>query len=108
MLSILPYFFFFRTGDARFTFLNSGHAFHSYYIQKLTVYTELHHDIENKQAALQQSNEKTTNETVVENPSIDHVPVDQEVLKNERRKKATLFLDQIKKDKAAGTSVYNS
>nr|CAG4640939.1 EOG090X07RL [Eulimnadia texana] len=74
-------------GDPRFTFLQPDHAYHAYYLQKLTVYSEmLGNKADQKHKATEPKEE------------ISAVPEDpEEKLKSERRMKAAAFLDQIKK-----------
>lgn len=60
----------------------------------------MHRESEIKEAAvlqLQDSKSTSVHETIT-----DRFVADPELMKSERRKKATMFLDQMKRDKAAG------
>ena len=83
------------TGETRFLFLKPEHPFHSYYTKKLTLYSDMLRDLETKQP------ESLENKSEEETPA-ERFAVDPEVTKSERRKKAALFLDQMKRDRATG------
>ena len=87
-----------KKGDPRFVFLDPEHAFHGYYTQKLLFYSDLHRELQAKQSA---ENKRETRE---ESPA-ERAVIDPELMKTERRKKAALFLDQMRRDRVAGIVV---
>lgn len=100
------YFVFIRLkkGDIRFVFLSPEHAFHDYYTQKLSLYTDMHRELEAKQSETSSQLVENKRETRGESPAERSV-VDPELMKTERRKKAALFLDQMRRDRVVGTVV---
>nr|SVE74237.1 EOG090X07RL [Daphnia barbata] len=92
-------------GDLRFVFLNPEHAFHGYYSQKLLLYSEMHREVEiTNQAEAPNRVIGDKNETREQSPA-ERPVADAELMKTERRKKAALFLDQMKRDRLTGKSV---
>nr|SVE91817.1 EOG090X07RL [Daphnia sinensis] len=91
-------------GDPRFVFLNPEHAFHGYYIQKLTLYSSMHLNTEGTKP-IEIPNQPTEIKLDVKDKSpAERSAIDPELMKTERRKKAALFLDQMKRDRATGKS----
>ena len=93
-----------KKGDLRFVFLSPEHAFHDYYTQKLSLYTDMHRELKAKQSETSSQLVENKRETRGESPAERSV-VDPELMKTERRKKAALFLDQMRKDRVVGTVV---
>jgi len=91
-------------GDLRFGFLSTEHVFHSYYKQKLLLYTGMHQELQAKQSEPSNHSVESKRETREESPA-ERLVVDPELMKTERRKKAALFLDQMRRDKVAGIVV---
>ena len=83
-------------GDPRFLFLDNGHAFHATYTQKLAIYTEI---VKVKEEAVVShappAKEPSGGLSVVATEAAE----DEERLKNERRKKAALFLNKLRQIK---------
>ncbi|KAK4019383.1 hypothetical protein OUZ56_001406 [Daphnia magna] len=91
-------------GDPRFVFLNPEHAFHDYYIQKLSLYSSMHLNVEvTKQPEIPNQRVEIKLEVGEKSPA-ERSAIDPELVKTERRKKATLFLDQMKRDRVTGKS----
>nr|SVE79544.1 EOG090X07RL [Daphnia magna] len=91
-------------GDPRFVFLNPEHAFHGYYIQKLSLYSSMHLNVEvTKQPEIPNQRVEIKLEVGEKSPA-ERSAIDPELVKTERRKKATLFLDQMKRDRVTGKS----
>ncbi|EFX75393.1 hypothetical protein DAPPUDRAFT_226343, partial [Daphnia pulex] len=88
-------------GDPRFSFLSTEHAFHSYYKEKLLLYTDMQQELQAKQSESSNHSVESKKETREESPA-ERLVVDPELMKTERRKKAALFLDQMRRDKVAG------
>jgi hypothetical protein len=97
-------FSFVKKGDLRFVFLSPEHAFHDYYTQKLSLYTDMHRELEAKQSETSSQLVENKRETRGESPA-ERLVVDPELMKTERRKKAALFLDQMRRDRVVGTVV---
>lgn len=93
---MLFYTFSFNLGDQRFVFLHPDHPFHGYYVQKLTLYTEMYREQESKKYV--QVEEPKASESPI---NTEMTVTDPELMKTERRKRATLFLDQMKRDKTS-------
>lgn len=91
-----------QQGDPRFVFLNPEHAFHGYYTQKLSLYCNMQLNLETTKQP-----EERKPEVREESPAERSV-IDPEVMKTERRKKAALFLDQMKRDRLSGTNILYS
>lgn len=66
------------------------------------MYSDLHRELEIQKAAMVPSQD--TKNTILEETSAERSTIDPELMKSERRKRAALFLNQMKKDKAAGKS----
>ena len=79
-------------GDLRFNFLNPEHAHHAYYLRKLNLYVDMW--ASKSQATDEQDKENSQG-------SSGHEVEDQH-LKNERRKKAALFLNKLRQSKSSG------
>ena len=92
-------------GDTRFAFLYPVHALHSYYLHKLTIYSEMH-KIKPSVAVVTQPSLLSPLMQKVEvkvDPLVErNATSDLELMRIERRKKAALFLDQMKKERTAG------
>nr|SVE88691.1 EOG090X07RL [Daphnia sinensis] len=91
-------------GDPRFVFLNPEHAFHGYYIQKLTLYSSMHLNMEGTKQTEIPNQPTELKVDVKEKSPAERSAIDPELMKTERRKKAALFLDQMKRDRATGKS----
>lgn len=97
---------FVHLGDTRFAFLYPVHALHSYYLHKISIYSEIYKnkppvDVVKQPALLAPLIDKV--EVKVEPVVERNATVDQDIMRIERRRKATLFLDQMKKDRASGS-----
>lgn len=92
------------TGEERFAFLHPEHPFHGYYLKKLDVYTDIFREQENKQKALKVEEDKAVESTSNTEPVI----ADPELMKTQRRMKAALFLDQMKRDRGSSSIAGNS
>nr|SVE75809.1 EOG090X07RL [Daphnia hispanica] len=85
--------------DPRFVFLNPEHAFHGYYTQKLSLYCSMQLNLETTKQ-LETSNQLVeTKIEIREKSPAERSVIDPELMKTERRKKAALFLDQMKRDR---------
>nr|CAG4646331.1 EOG090X07RL [Macrothrix elegans] len=82
-------------GDPRFGFLSTTHVCHSYYSQKRSLYSEMHQKAKKLKQPLT---------TLVPEMLAKHQSNEQEAMKRERRKKAALFLDKMRKDSLNQTS----
>nr|SVE89315.1 EOG090X07RL [Daphnia sinensis] len=91
-------------GDPRFVFLNPEHAFHGYYIQKLTLYSSMHLNMEGTKQTEIPNQPTELKVDIKEKSPAERSAIDPELMKTERRKKAALFLDQMKRDRATGKS----
>ena len=90
-------------GDARFSFLDEDHALHSYYLEKLSLYRQLHAEKEAQvDVDVEPAQEMTDVEDDVRDSRSKRSEADEEIVKIERRKKAALFLHQIKVAKSLG------
>nr|SVE77658.1 EOG090X07RL [Daphnia lumholtzi]SVE78286.1 EOG090X07RL [Daphnia lumholtzi] len=89
-------------GDPRFVFLNPEHAFHGYYIQKLSLYSSMHLNTEGTKQSEIPNQPTELKVDVKEKSPAERSIIDPEFMKTERRKKAALFLDQMKRDRATG------
>nr|CAG4636251.1 EOG090X07RL [Eubosmina coregoni]SVE69853.1 EOG090X07RL [Eubosmina coregoni] len=87
-------------GDTRFAFLYPVHTLHSYYLHKLSIYTEIHKNQPTVTTSLQSAPVIEKVAIKVE-PVVERIVNDQELMRIERRKKAALFLDQMKKERVA-------
>lgn len=93
-------------GDARFSFLDEDHALHSYYLEKLSLYRQLHAEKEAQvDVDVEPAQEMTDVEDDVRDSRSKRSEADEEIVKIERRKKAALFLHQIKVAKSLGNGV---
>nr|CAG4638514.1 EOG090X07RL [Cyclestheria hislopi] len=90
-------------GDSRFMFLKDDHAFHSYYLHKLKTYTEMNGlKFELTVATSLPVDEKNENQIPERKPESEVKSTqedDEEQLRNERRKKAVLFLNKLRQEK---------
>jgi hypothetical protein len=98
---LIGFLFVVKKGDPRFSFLSTEHAFHSYYKEKLLLYTDMQQELQAKQSESSNHSVESKRETREESPA-ERLVVDPELMKTERRKKAALFLDQMRRDKVAG------
>nr|CAG4649412.1 EOG090X07RL [Scapholeberis mucronata]SVE93672.1 EOG090X07RL [Scapholeberis mucronata] len=87
-----------KKGDERFVFLHPEHPFHGYYLKKLSVYGDIFREQE-KQKALKGGEVKAVESTSNTKPVI----TDPESMKTQRRMKAALFLDQMKRDRGSSS-----
>nr|CAG4634844.1 EOG090X07RL [Alona affinis] len=89
-------------GDARFAFLNEAHTFHPYYVHKLTIYAEM---LRNQQSALllaaQQKLQPMPARSQAATAAAVAISSDPDAVKSDRRKRAALFLDKMKRDRDA-------
>nr|SVE86806.1 EOG090X07RL [Daphnia similis] len=91
-------------GDQRFVFLDPEHAFHGYYIQKLSLYSSMYLNTEGTKQTEIPNQPAELKVDVKEQSPAERSAIDPELMKTERRKKAALFLDQMKRDRATGKS----
>nr|CAG4637846.1 EOG090X07RL [Chydorus sphaericus] len=81
-------------GDPRFAFLKEDHNFHPYYIHKFTIYSEMHR---NQQSAIIPAALQVPINTI--KSSTTTYKGDPDVVRSDRRKRAALFLDNIRRQK---------
>ena len=84
-------------GDARFAFLNESHTFHPYYVHKLTIYVEMLRSQQNAILLAAQKQPQIRTQKVMEGTISDP-----DAVKSDRRKRAALFLDKMKRDRIVG------
>ena len=99
--------FFIDAGDTRFAFLYPVHTLHSYYLHKLSIYTDIHKNQPTVTTSLQSAPVIEKVAIKVE-PVVERIVNDQELMRIERRKKAALFLDQMKKERVAGNAIIDN
>jgi len=83
--------------DPRFAFLKEDHNFHPYYIHKFTIYSEMHR---NQQSAIIPAALQVPINTIKSSTTTNNG--DPDVVRSDRRKRAALFLDNIRRQKIPG------